>query len=149
MTVSSTVRQIVEILQQYTKFSLKDSDRLAAILQHAYDVERTSQLGDLAFSAKYLWKLYVTLEKQPADSEMLEKLETEFSTTIEEFRNRLMAFAAEGAFKSMVEHHYLSMQPSSLKHLLDLAHDLGWMKNWELDMAQQETQPPRSDKREA
>ena len=69
--------------------------------------------------------------------EHVEKLEAEFSRALHEFHSKMSLFVsdAEEEFKTMFEQHFLAVSEQALKHMIDLIHDLNWLKNWELEVA--------------
>jgi len=138
MEVSPQVRDIIDVLSTYTRSRLHDAGMLGRFLQHASDRDAPESIGDLAFKAKYLTRLQGTMRAQTAETELYAKLEEEFSRSIHEFHALVTAFVADAdtEFRSMVERHHLAVTPEALRHLVQLAEDLTWLKNWELEMTQ-------------
>lgn len=138
MDVSPQVNDIIELLSAYAGGRLHDPDGLAGFLQHAHDRGTPEAVGELAFKGKYLARLQMTMRRQTPESELYEKLEQEFSRTVHEFHDMVTEFFADAGEKQreMVERHYLAVSHDALRRLMQLAEDLTWLKNWELEMTQ-------------
>lgn len=138
MEVSPQVQDIIELLSIYADGRLHDPDGLGGVLQHAQSRGTPDAVGELAFKGKYLTRLQLTMRRQTPESELYEKLEQEFSRTVHEFHAMVSDFFADAEEKQrgMVERHYLTVSHDALRHLMQLAEDLTWLKNWELEMTQ-------------
>lgn len=138
MPISAQVRDIVSLLTTYSRGTLRDPDILAELLQHAQDHQAFAALGDLSFRGKHLARVRETLGRQAPGSDLHERLLAEFSTALQEFRQLLADFTADAheELSTRIDRHYLAVSEQALQHLLTLAHDLEWLKNMELDMAQ-------------
>jgi hypothetical protein len=142
MEISPQVQAISDVLSTFADGALHDRRMMERFLQHAHDRGRPDSLGELAFAGKYLTRLQITFSQQTAESELHEKLEQEFSHAIHDFHAKVVSFVAdaETEFRDMVEHHYLAITEDALRSLMHLATDFTWMKNWELDMTQGNSQ---------
>lgn len=140
MDVSPQVSDIIELLSKYAGGRLHDQVMLGRILQHAADRDTPQAVGDLAFKAKFLTRLQMTLRSQTPETELYGKLEQEFSRAVHEFHAMVKEFTtdADEEFRTMVERHHLAVTQQALRHLMQLAEDLTWLKNWELEMTQPE-----------
>lgn len=147
MEISSQVRDIIEVLSTYAGGRLHDPVMLGRFLQHATDRNAPETVGDLAFTAKYLTRLQVTMRRQTAETELYTKLEQEFSRSVHEFHAKVTAYVedAEPDFRETVQRHYLAVTQEALRHLMQLAEDLTWLKNWELEMTQAEAKGGKGD----
>ena len=140
MTNMSTVNDVIEMISRFSGGRLRDTQALARFLLHAESVSRPAAIGDLAFQGKYLTRLLDTLRKNPPGSEHYDGLEHEFSRALNDFQDHIRDFSSGGdrTFLVFVEAHYLSVTESALKHVLMLAYDFGWLKEWELAIAAEE-----------
>ncbi|MBN1448611.1 MAG: hypothetical protein JXA28_11825 [Bacteroidetes bacterium] len=138
MEVSSQVRDIIDLLSTYTGGRLHDTTMLGRFLQHANDRGAPDSIGDLAFAAKYLTRLQVTMRRQTSGTELYAKLEQEFSRSVHEFHAMVTAFIedANAEFRVSVQRNHLAVTQEALERLMQLAEDLTWLKNWELEMTQ-------------
>ena len=139
MVISDTVRNFVEVLNAYSHATLHERDNLALLLQVAGDSNNKTAVGELAFHGKYLWRLYQTIQKEARESDTYEKLQAEFTRSVEEFQAmiRKLLPSAPQDVSEMFQRHFLSLSPASLQHLLLLAGDLYHLKNWELEFEEQ------------
>jgi|GEM_PF-1218554 len=138
MDVSPQVNDIIELLSAYAGDRLHDPAGLGSFLQHAHDRGSPEAVGELAFKGKYLSRLQLTMRRQTPESELYEKLEQEFSRTVHEFHAMVSDFFAdaEEERREIVQRHYLAVTHDALRRLMQLAEDLTWLKNWELEMTQ-------------
>lgn len=141
MEISPQVSDIISVLSVYARNGLRDAGMLSHFLQHAADHQEHEALGELSFAAKYLTRVQGAIRKQVPESELYAKLEEEFSFGVHSFHAKLTDFVstAEEDFRSMVERHYLAVSQEALRHLMELAEDFTWLKNWELEMTQDTT----------
>lgn len=138
MEISSQVREIISVLSAYARNGLRDPEMLARFLQHAAEREKHEALADLSFTAKYLTRVQAAIRRQTPESELYAKLEEEFSYAVHSFHAKVTDFTADAGedFRGMAERHLLVVSQDALRHLVDLAEDFAWLKNWELDMTQ-------------
>jgi hypothetical protein len=136
MDISPQVELIIEFLQTSTSDGLRDELLFAQFLQHAQNAGLQEALGGLAFHGKYLRNLYVTIRRQTRETELYEKLETEFSRAVNDFHGMVSDFVtdADEEFRSTVERHALAVTENGLRNLLLLAEDFAALKNLELEM---------------
>jgi hypothetical protein len=141
MQLSSPVRDILTMLEQFARPGLREPQLFGMFLQHAADAGRQQQLGELAFHGKYLWKLYGNLQKHAIGDEIRDKVEEELTTTLQEFRTMVEDFSSDGAavFREAVDTRVLVLSGTGLQAIMDIAHDFSWLKNWELEMQARQT----------
>ena len=133
---SETIDDIIEILSTFSEGRLRDRRAFARFLASGADTARAETIGELAFHGKYVTRLLGTMKKQTPESEHFEGLETEFTRTVDDFRNIVRGFAEQvgGDFEHFVRTQYLDISASSLECLLALANDFSWLKDWEIVM---------------
>jgi hypothetical protein len=138
MQISDQVQAIINVLAEYSGGHLHDADALGQLLQHTVDAKRHGELGDLCFRGKHLSRVFETMAKQVPQSELHQKLQEEFSLSAREFHRQLQTFVekTDTGLRQMVEQRYLAVTPEAMQQLLQLARDLEWLKNWQLDMEQ-------------
>jgi hypothetical protein len=89
------------------------------------------EMNDLIFHGRHLFSLYTTLRKETPGAEGYKTLETEFAAAIERIRD-MMARVMVEADEEHVERFntvYYAATHGSLRNVIDLAHDLGILKN--------------------
>ncbi len=138
MEISSQVREIISVLSAYARNGLRDPEMLAHFLQHAAEHGKHEALGDLSFTAKYLTRVQSAIKRQTPETELYAKLEEEFSYGVHSFHAKVKDFVADADedFRGMAERHLLAVSQDALRHLVGLAEDFAWLKNWELEMSQ-------------
>ncbi|MBR9977050.1 MAG: hypothetical protein KFH87_03095 [Bacteroidetes bacterium] len=127
---------IIELLRKFQSEGLHDEGLLTLFLQHAHSAGKQKELGELAFHGKYLRNIYITIRRQTQESELYEKLESEFARAVNDFHGMLSAFIADGdeEFCSRVQQHALAVSEAGLKQLLELAGDFATLKNMEIEL---------------
>lgn len=143
MNISPQVEAIIELLHKFQSEGLRDEDLLTLFLQHAHSAGKQKELGELAFHGKYLRNMYVTIRRQTQESELYEKLESEFARAVNDFHGMLTAFIADGdeVFRNQVQQHALAVSEAGLKHLLELAEDFATLKNMEIELTHRGEDP--------
>ncbi len=138
--LSEAVETLLDVLSDFSNDGLREKADFAQLLQVAHDNAKEAIIGDLAFTGKYLYRLFGTMRKQGIKSEHYDKLEGEFSTTVHEFQTKLEELIASAPqhFQEMIRRHYLSVSQPSLKHLMNIVHDFSVLKDWELTVNEAE-----------
>ncbi len=142
MNISEAVSEFIEVLDAYSDSTLKEKENLKTLIQLAGDNKNHASIGDLSFHGKYLWRLYHTFQKEPTDSDKYEKLELEFMKTVSEFGEKIQSViaAAPDDIVTLFQNHFFAMSHESLHHLLSLAHDFYYLKNWELEYVEENSE---------
>lgn len=139
MQINNTIKEFIDILDTYARGNLEEKTHLSILLQLAGDAKKESLIGELSFHGKYLWKLFITFSKEPHESDKYEKLQSEFVTTVGEFQEKIKSILlnAPSDIMEIFHRHFFSLSNASLKHLLSLARDFSYLKNWELELEEQ------------
>jgi hypothetical protein len=135
MQISPSIRDLLEVLQTYSHNGLRNPELLVTVLQAAsIDGDRRPLLAELSFQGKYLTKLGDALEKDTTPVEHLPHLQSELSRAMIAFHELLVKFAGN---KHDDQHEFAALfdgRFSGIKAQTDLAHDLAWLKNFEMDL---------------
>ena len=133
----STIPDILDLLSHFSGGRLRDAASLGRFLAAAEPGAKSAEIGELAFQGRYLTRLFDTMKKQTAQSEHFAGLEAEFTRALNHFQELIRVFGAGGPaeFTQFCETHYLAVSESALKHLLALAYDFAWLKEWEVTLA--------------
>ncbi|MBL0177301.1 MAG: hypothetical protein IPP94_18995 [Ignavibacteria bacterium] len=134
---SEAIETLLDILDAFSANTLRDGEALARLLEHGQAPGKSSAVAALAFQGKYLTRVLDTIRKQPTGGEHLAKLEEEYARGLQEFRALLSHFVSDApdALSAFVGLRYLPVSEEALRQLVDLTHDLGWLKEWELASA--------------
>jgi hypothetical protein len=95
-------------------------------------------LDDVLFFSKFISHAYIVLKREGTNSETTLPLQAEFKTNIEKLHTLLRTIVkdTDESFKQNFVARFLSMKPECMETLLALAHELTWLKNFQLDNAQ-------------
>ena len=140
---SEAIETLIGILDTFSEHRLRDRVMLARLLEHGGASGKTAEVGELAFQGNYLTRLLGTIRAQPPGGEHMPKLEEEYARALHSFVVQLERFLAEADndLRASIAAQYLQTSEASLRHLVDLAADLGWLKNWEVAAADAENTP--------
>ncbi len=134
---ASTIPDILDLLSHFSGGRLRDAAALGRFLEEAEPSEKAAEIGELAFHGRYLTRLLDTMKKQTAQSEHFPGLEAEFTRAVNNYQELIRVFAAgcSDGFFQFCEQHYFAVSEAALQHLLALAYDFAWLKEWEVAMA--------------
>ena len=93
------------------------------------------QLNDLAFSSKFITKSFDLMQRIGKDGNGYEKLSQEFSSQIQKAQDLLKQFLdhTDAMTNAHFTGNYLEMNTLTMQNLMQLFHDLGWYKNYQID----------------
>jgi hypothetical protein len=137
---SEAIETLIGILDTFSEHRLRNRVMLARLLEHGGASGKTAEVGELAFQGNYLTRLLGTIRAQPPGGEHMPKLEEEYARALHSFVVQLERFLAEADnnLRASIAAQYLQTSEASLRHLVDLAADFGWLKNWEVAAADAE-----------
>ena len=140
MIIAEHIRDFVALLDSYSGGKLKEKENLTILLQLAGEGKNQNIIGELAFKGKFLFRLFQTMQKENVDSEVFEKLKAELSHGATELTDqiRILISTAPDAIAQVFERHFFMLTPEAFRHLLALAHDLYYLKNWQLELEESE-----------
>ena len=147
MEISKEVQALTALVGQFSGRGLKDEQHFQMLLQFASERGRNSLVGDLAFKAKYLRRLFETLGKLARDDAHFPKLQQEFMSAVHEMRNLLTEFLTDAPleFQAAMSDRYLQFTETGFANLLRLADDFMWLKNWQLAYLESGDEQPDHD----
>ncbi|MFZ4619797.1 MAG: hypothetical protein ACOYNS_04500 [Bacteroidota bacterium] len=114
---------------------MKRSLDLGALLQIAEEHSKQELLDDLAFSSKFIIKSFELMQRIGKDGNGYEKLSSEFASQISKSQSvlkQLLEFSDEMTRRNF-SGNYLEMNTLTMQNLMQLYHDLGWYKNYQID----------------
>ena len=135
MPFSNDTEHVLEFLQSACDGGLRKREDIGLLLELAAEMAAHEQINALAFHGKSLYALYAALRRTPGGQEGQELLEREFVAVSERFRAVLseVMVNASAAEVERLDGLYYQMTRSSLRHLVDLAHDFGVLKSIQND----------------
>ena len=90
---------------------------------------------DVLFFSKFLSNAYSVLKREGVGSDTIGNLKQEFSVNLEKIHTLLRTIVKESEEPGRGEFiaRFLSMTPECMEHLMALAKELTWIKNYNLD----------------
>lgn len=115
--------------------TLKRSMDIGTLIEIADQHSMQDQLNDLAFSAKFIVKSFELMQRIGKDGNGYDKLSQEFSDQIQQAQGLIKQFLdrADAMTKAHFTGNYLEMNTLTMQNLMQLFHDLGWYKNYQID----------------
>ncbi len=135
MTTADESSALLRAVREASGNTLRHPGALGLLIKASVTGGRRCELDDLSFRAKFLWNTFTVMERIGKGSEGYEKLSAEFATNAEEAKRTLGSLTAlltseadQAALRA-----YLEMTPGGFQRLLELFHDLSWLKNLAID----------------
>lgn len=135
MTLSRTTKELLETINTTSGGTLRRSMDLGVLIEIAHQHAMQSTLDDLAFAGKFLTKSFELMKRIGKGGEGYDTLEREFSAQTEKSRAMMTSIVAKADVVT-VSHFtatYLAMDTVAMQNLMQLFHDLGWYKNYQID----------------
>jgi hypothetical protein len=135
MMLSRTTKELLETINTTSGGTLRRSMDLGILIEIAQQQGMQSTLDDLAFIGKFLTKSFELMKRIGKGGEGYDTLEREFSAQTEKSRAMMNSIVAK-ADAVTVSHFsatYLAMDTVAMHNVMQLFHDLGWYKNYQID----------------
>lgn len=135
MQVGKVTNNLLEKIQSFSGGGLSRPADLGLLIEVARLKNRSQELQDLSFTAKFVTKAFGIMQRIGPDGEGYERLLKEFTDNLNK-ASGLIRTLIDGAGKDAERKfadEYLAASQESLVNLLTLLRDLGWYKNWSLD----------------
>ena len=135
MTVSQQTESFVASLQDYSRHALRHSPDLASLIELSRLHHQEQVLDDLSFLSKFLVNTDSVMKRIGIGGEGYSKLSFEFTENLEKASTliRLLVKEAPDEVKKHFMSAYFGMTHDGLTALMELLHDIAWLKNWEID----------------
>lgn len=116
---------------------LQRSMDLGALIELAETHSKKEWLEDLAFASKFIVKSFDLMKRIGIEGNGYEKLSEEFSYQITKSQDLLKSLLdqADAMTKAHFSSTYLEMNTVTMENLMQLYHDLGWYKNYQIDQS--------------
>lgn len=135
MRISDDTHTFIDAVQQYSGNRLKHAADCALLVEAAEVHAMHTALADLTFTSKFLHKTFGVMIRVGAQGEGYEKLSEEFASNTAKAQELMKSIA--GAMpaddKARFTETYLSMSGPSFQAMMELVHDLSWLKNYSID----------------
>ena len=135
MIVSQQTESFVASLQDYSRHALRHSTDLASLIELSRLHHQQQVLDDLSFLSKFLINADSVMKRIGIGGEGYSKLSFEFTENLEKASTliRLLVKEAPDEVKKHFMSAYFGMTHGGLTALMELLHDIAWLKNWEID----------------
>jgi len=135
MEIRSEVSRFIDSVDSFAQNRLTNKDDLAILVQLSQDQSKEQLLDDLTFHAKYVHRLYGIMQRTTPESDVYPKLSAEFTDGVEKVSSLMRTLVKEAPeeIKEKFKQLYFSMTHEGLQNLLNVAYDLSWIKNWNID----------------
>ncbi len=135
MNLSQHTKALLSTINESSGNTLKRSMDLGALIEIAEQHSLQDQLDDLAFSSKFIDKSFDLMQRIGKDGNGYEKLSQEFSDQIQKSQNLIKQFLdrTDAMTRAHFTGNYLEMNTLTMQNIMQLFHDLGCYKNYQLD----------------
>ncbi len=135
MILSQHTKTLLSMINETSGKTLKRSMDIGTLIEIADQHSMQDQLNDLAFSAKFIVKSFELMQRIGKDGNGYDKLSQEFSDQIQQAQGLIKQFLdrADAMTKAHFTGNYLEMNTLTMQNLMQLFHDLGWYKNYQID----------------
>lgn len=135
MVISQETTTLVSSLQNFAREKLHHPDDLASLIELSRLYRHDQVLDDLAFIAKFLVNTSAVMKRIGKNGDGYEKLAHEFAENLEKALTlvRLIVKEAADDVRRRFTMGYFEMTPEAMDRLMQLLHDISWLKNWNID----------------
>ncbi len=136
MEISLKARDFVEQIDNFSQHKLTNRDAIELLIELTWATPYGQQrIDEIAFLSKFLSNTYGILKRSTSETEGYEKLTGEFQKNLEKVIEELKGLvdAAPPETKEKFSSMFLTMSAESFENLMNLLHDLSWLKNWYID----------------
>ncbi|MCS6808324.1 MAG: hypothetical protein RML40_06585 [Bacteroidota bacterium] len=139
MVLSQETHAVMAYFDQYTEFSVRKRNDLAAMLDIAMLHDEAELWNTTVFTGKVVWSLYMKLRELQGSAtaeESYRRIEQEFAAVVNQLREHIVYFAHlsdNQAFQERLKETYLHIHQGTIRNIVDLAHDLARFKDMQHD----------------
>lgn len=135
MLISTETQTYIDAVNRFSGNALKHPEDCARLVEASRQQAMEAVLADLCFTAKFLHKTYALMQRLGPLGDGAEHLSTEFQSNLHTASNLMttLADAMPDEDRMHCVQTYCSLSGPALGMLMELVHDLNWMKNYSLD----------------
>jgi hypothetical protein len=136
MELSPDTEAVIEYLQAYSGNKLRKMRDVGLMLEVAARLNIAELANDIIFTGAALWRVYRVWKRLPPSAEGYRTIVETFSESITALR-QLLSRLLEGApaeVQQRFQETYLRVAEGAVRNLVDLAHDLSWLKQLQNEM---------------
>ncbi len=136
MELSPDTEAVVAYLEAYAGNTLRKPHDVGLILEVAIQHQAAELANEIIFAGAALWRVYRLWKRLSPDSEGYRRVAETFAgsvTAVRELLARLSQDAPEEVQYRFRE-TYLRLAEGAVRNLIDLAHDLSWLRRLQNEM---------------
>lgn len=135
MRISPETDTYIAAVAQFSGNQLQHPDDCALLVEASALQAKEHVLDDLCFTAKFLHRTFLILQRIGVDGEGYGALSAEFESNLSKARDMMEQIAAVMPDEDRTDFaaRYLALSAPAFASMLELLHDLYWMKNYSLD----------------
>jgi len=135
MKIRQEISSFVDRVDSYSRDRLKNKQDISILLQVSRDHGQEQVFDDLTFHAKYIYRLFGIMKRTSPDSEAYPKLSAEFQHGVEKVSMSMRSLLKLGPddIEQRFTDKYFSLTHAGMENLMNISHDLSWIKNWNID----------------
>jgi hypothetical protein len=132
MRLHEATTTFIDAVQRYSGGQLKHAGDCALLVEAADE----HALADLSFTAKFLHKTFGVMNRIGAGGEGYDRLSEEFESNTVKAQSLLRSIVdrMDADDRTRLTDTYLAMTAPSFQAMMELVHDLSWVKNYTIDM---------------
>ena len=132
MEISQNTQEMMAVLDEFSKGNLRKKEDIELIIEICSSYQNGfDTLQKLLFGAKQLWNVSQTLKKVEPSQTGVELLHKEFELQLETMKSEMQLVYGflDKAMQERWETVYFQLTKGCVLNILDLAHDLGLLKD--------------------
>jgi hypothetical protein len=136
MLISPNTKKFIDAVQQYSGDQLLHPDACALLVETASLHSMQDELADLCFTAKFIHKTFGVMKRIGSLGEGYDKLSEEFAANSAKAQKLVQSIAdtMPAEDRNGFSATFLVLTPPALQAMMELVHDLTWIKNYTIDM---------------
>jgi hypothetical protein len=138
MNLSAETKSLLAKINDASGNRLHRSMDLGRLIELSSLSGQQGKMDDLAFFSKFLTKSFDLMTRIGKENEGYEKLFGEFTADVEKSQTLIQSLTANAPkdIQMYFSTTYLAMNDKTMSNLMQLFHDLGWYKNYQIDSRQ-------------
>lgn len=136
--VSDATNNLLDNVERLARRKLQYRRYISQLIELATVQHHQRLFEDAIFLAKFLWNSTNLMHRIGLTDQAYPKLSAEFRDALEKFSTLIKTLVKEGPddTKKLFSSTFFSMTQESADHLIQLAADLSWLKNYSIDTKQ-------------
>jgi hypothetical protein len=139
LRISEETNKLLDDVEQLAQRKLHYRAEIAMLIELTQAQHQQRLFDDIVFLAKFLWNSSNVMRRIGPTDEGYTKLSAEFRDAVEKFSTLIKTLIKEGQgdIKKQFMKKFFTMSQESMNHLIQLASDMSWLKNYSIDTKKQ------------